>query len=104
MVSSEASEDSPGIVQKLLVLVFVGGILEPLGMLMYLQWSSPSALEALLADGVSLGELVSFMLASPDRLLVAGVLALLALLFAWNADTGGSTPHHNLGGGGGGDL
>ena len=97
-MSSETSDDAPGIAQRLLILVFVGGILEPLGMLMYLQWSSPAALETLLAGGVSVGEVVAFLLASPDRLLVAGALALLAVLFAWNADSGG-TPHHNLGGG-----
>jgi hypothetical protein len=99
-MSSEPSDDEPSIAQKLLLLVFVGGILEPLGMLMYLLWSSPTALERLMAGGTSLGEVGSFLLASPDRLLVAGALALLALLFAWNADTSESTPHHNLGGGG----
>ena len=99
-MGSEPSDDSPGTAQKVLLLVFVGGILEPLGMLTYLLWSSPAALERLMADGIDLGDVVPFLLASPDRLLVAGALALLALLFAWNADTSDTTPHHNLGGGG----
>jgi hypothetical protein len=98
-MSEESTDDTPGVAQRLLLLVFVGGILETLGMLMYLLWSSPAALEALMADGIGPGELVTFLLASPDRPLVAGALALLALLFAWNAEAGGSTHHHNPGGG-----
>lgn len=97
-MGSEDSDDRSGIVQKVLLLVFVGGILEPLGMLLYLTLVSPTALDTLMADGVTPGEVVSFLLASPDRLLVAGGLALLAVLFAWNADNGGSTHHHGAGG------
>ena len=98
-MSAGSSDNESGIGQTLLLLVFVGGILEPLGMVTYLLWSSPAALEELMAGGISPGEVVSFLLASPDRLVVAGALALLAALFAWNADTGGSTHYHNPGGG-----
>ena len=97
-MSSDTSDSSPGIVQRVLLLLFVGGILETLGMLLYLQWASPAALERLMADGIQVGELISFLLASPDRLLVAGGLAILALFFAWNAESGGPV-HHNVGGG-----
>ena len=96
-MSPDSSDDSTSIAQKALIFVFVGGILEPLGMLMYLLWSSPMALERLMTGGISLGEVIAFLLASPDRLLVAGVIALLALLFAWKADTDDTTPHHNPG-------
>jgi hypothetical protein len=98
-MSSEPADDTPGIVQRVLLLFFVGGIIEPLGMLLYLQLSSPAALETLVSDGVTLDEVISFVLASPDRILVAAGLALLAFLFAWKADTGGGSPHHNVGGG-----
>jgi uncharacterized BrkB/YihY/UPF0761 family membrane protein len=98
-MASETSEDELGIAQRLLLLLFVGGILEPLGMLMYLMWSSPTALERLMEGGISPGEVLPFLLDSPDRLAVAVAIALLALLFAWKADPGGSTHHHNPGGG-----
>lgn len=96
-MGEESSGGGFGIVQRVLLLVFVGSILEPLGMLLYLTLVSPTALDTLLAGGVTPGEVVSFLLASPDRLLVAGGLALLAVLFAWNADSGGSTHHHGAG-------
>jgi len=98
-MSSDSSDDTPGIVQRLFLFVFVGGTLEPLGMLLYLTVTSPGALETLTAGGVSPGEVVSFLLASPDRLLVAAGLGLLALVFAWNADSGGRVHHHTGGGG-----
>ena len=101
-MTSKKSNDTTGIAQKVLLLVFVGGILEPLGMLLYLTLFSPTALETLLADGVSPEEVVPFLLASPDRLLVAGGIALLAVLFAWNADTSTGGTHYGAGGGGGG--
>jgi hypothetical protein len=96
---SSESDDDFSIVGKILLFVFVAGFLEPLGMLMYLSLLSPSSLDRLMQGGISLGELVSFLLASPDRLLVVAGIALLSLLFALKADPGGDTHHHNPGGG-----
>jgi hypothetical protein len=73
--------------------LFVGGILEVLGMLLYLEVTDQSAAaQALMADGVQPGELLPFLLASPDRLLVAIGLAIVAVLFV-RADSSGSGHH-----------
>jgi hypothetical protein len=100
-MTGESSGDGSGIVQKALSFVFIGGILELLGMLLYLSVTSEDALRNLTADGITLEEVTAFLLTSPDRLLVAGVLALFALLLVWKADRGGRTYHTGHGGNGG---
>jgi elongation factor P--beta-lysine ligase len=97
-MSSDSSDDSPGILQNVLTFVFVGGILEVLGMLLYLSQTSEAALDRLMTGGMSLEDVVMFLLASPDRLLVASGLALLALILVWKG--GNSGRHHHVEGGG----
>ena len=67
---------------------------------------SPGALGSLTAEGISTGEVVQFVQASPDRRLVAGVIALLAVLFAWRTTVDGASGSHthDAGDGGGGDI
>lgn len=89
-MSSDSEET--GVAQRVFLFVFVDGILEVLGMVLYLSVTSPAALDRLRSGGVGPGEPVSFLLASPDRLAVAVGLAVLALVFAWNATPGWSRP------------
>jgi hypothetical protein len=94
-----------------ITLVFVGGMLELLGMLLYMQWANEAALDALVAGGVTPAEVVGFLQASPDRLLVAAGLAALAVLLVVGGGSGsGSHVHGDVDGfdgggfgGGGGD-
>ncbi|MFC7078689.1 hypothetical protein [Haloarcula halophila] len=74
----------------LVSLVFVGGMLEFFGMILYLQWRDEAALRALTADGVTPPEVAAFVLASPDRILVAAVLAVVSVGFVLTSDSGGS--------------
>ncbi|WP_436910464.1 hypothetical protein [Halosimplex marinum] len=95
-------------------IVFVVGMLEFFGLTLYMLWRNEAALDALTAGGVTPGELIAFLLASPDRLVVAAVLAVLGLLMVFTGDSGGSHGdghvHDGFGGmgdgggsGGGGD-
>jgi uncharacterized membrane protein YgcG len=79
-------------------LVFVVGMTELFGMMLYLQWKHEAAFEALTTDGVTPAEVVDFLLASPDRLAVAGGLAVLGVLLAVTGDS--SSRGHHVGGGG----
>jgi len=98
-MGSESSNDTTGIAQRVVLMIVVGGILEPLGMLMYLLWSAPTDLEKLMSNGITLNELIPFLLESPDRLVVAGAIALLAILFGWKANTDTDTQYtHHEGG------
>lgn len=81
----------------LVSLAFVGAIVELIGMTMYLQWRSEEALNGLVAGGVTPMEAVRFVLASPDRLAVAGGLAVLAVLLVLS-DSSGSGGHVDGGG------
>ena len=85
-------------------LVFVGAILELLGLALYLQWASEAALNDLLAGGVGFTEAVEFILASPDRVLVAGVLAAVSVFIVLADRSGASSNRHagdDFGDGGG---
>ncbi|HKL28715.1 MAG TPA: hypothetical protein VJ898_05540 [Natrialbaceae archaeon] len=92
-------------------LVFVVGMTELFGMMLYLQWKHEAAFEALTADGVTPAAVVEFLLASPDRLAVAGGLAVLGVLLAVTGDSSGRGHHaggdfdgdDGFGGGFGGD-
>lgn len=89
----------------LFTLVFVGGILELIGMMMYLQWRHEAALERFMAGEITPAGTLDFLLASPDRMLVAVALAVLALFMVLTGDSGGSTHDGGVdfgdGGGGG---
>ena len=74
-------------------LVFVVGLTELFGMMLYLQWKHEAAFEALTADGVTPAEVVDFLLAAPDRLAVAGGLAVLGVLLAVTGDSSGRGHH-----------
>jgi uncharacterized membrane protein YgcG len=89
-------------------LVLVGGMVEALGMAGYMLWRNEAALDALVAGGVTPAEVVQFLLASPDRLLVAGGLGVLAVLMVRGGGSGSGHAHGNVagdgfGGGFGGD-
>jgi hypothetical protein len=85
-------------------LVFVGGILEVLGLMFYMQWRDEAALNAFIEGGITVSELIGFLTASPDRMLVAGGLAVLALLMVLGGNSGGSTSHGGFGDGGHGGF
>ncbi|WP_284011304.1 hypothetical protein [Haloarcula pelagica] len=78
------------VVGFLFSLVFVGGMVEFFGMVLYLQWRDQAALQALTAGGVTPPEAISFVLASPDRVVVAALLAVLSVVFVVTGDSGGS--------------
>jgi uncharacterized membrane protein YgcG len=78
-------------------LVFVVGMTELFGMMLYLQWKHEAAFEALTSDGVTPAAVVDFLVASPDRLAVAGGLAVLGVLLAVTGDSSGRG--HHVGGG-----
>jgi hypothetical protein len=82
--------------------LFVFGILETLGMMFYMEWANEAALRQLVAGGVSVGEIVQFLLASPDRLFVAAVLAAVSVaFFRIDSSGGGRRAGHGVGFGGG---
>jgi len=85
----------------LFTLVFVGGILEVIGLLFYMQWRDEAALNAFTEGGFTIPELIGFLTASPDRMLVAGGLAVLAVFMVVSGGSGGSTTHGHGGGGSG---
>mgnify|MGYP006280757539 CR=1 FL=1 len=78
-------------------LVFVVGMTELFGMMLYLQWKHEAAFEALTADGVTPAAVVDFLVASPDRLAVAVGLAVVGMLLAVTGDS--SDRGHHVGGG-----
>jgi len=88
-------------------LVLVLAVVEALGLSLYLRWAGEPALETLLAGGVSLTEVVAFLTASRERLLVAGGLAVASLLLVLTGGSGGGVGHTDaddgFGGGGFGD-
>lgn len=78
------------VVGFLFSLVFVGGLVEIFGMMLYLQWRDQAALQALTAGGITPAEVLTFVLASPDRILIAALLAVLSVVFVVTGDSGGS--------------
>ena len=88
-------------------LVLVLAVVEALGLSLYLRWAGEPALEILLAGGVTLTEVVAFLTASRERLLVAGGLAVASLLLVLTGGSGGGVGHTDaddgFGGGGFGD-
>lgn len=78
------------VLEAVLGLVIVGGVLETLGLLLYLTTFHEAAFEAFLDSAITPVAFVEFMLASPDRLLVAVGLAILAVIFNVTG-TGGKT-------------
>ena len=74
---------------------------------MYLQWAGEPGFETLLAGGVTLTEVVTFLTANRERSLVAGGLAVASLLLVLTGGSGGGVGHTDaddgFGGGGFGD-
>jgi hypothetical protein len=67
---------------------------EAFGLFVYVQWRASDAVDRLLADGVSPGEVVGFLFARPDLVVVAGILAVVGLLLAVFGDSGGRSRRH----------
>jgi hypothetical protein len=80
-------------------LVFVVGMVELFGLFAYFQWRHRAAFEALMADGLTPTRVVDFLLASPDRLAVAGGLAVLGVVLVLTGDSSGRGHSHHVGGG-----
>jgi uncharacterized membrane protein YgcG len=76
------------LVSVLVSIVFTVGILEALGFVFYMQWQNPQALQRLMSDGVTPARVLEFVLASPDRMLVAGGLAVVGVVMALNSGSG----------------
>jgi hypothetical protein len=95
----------------LFTFLFVGGMLEFFGLMFYSMWRDEGAFRRLLADGVTPNEVVAFLTASPDRMLVAGGIAVVAFVMVRSGGSGGSSHVHadgdfgdgGFGGGFGGD-
>ena len=77
------------VVGTLFSLVFTVAIVEGLGLTGYLQWRHPEAFESLLAGGVGIGEVLSFLSGRPDALGVAVVLFVIAVVLVVS-DSGSS--------------
>ena len=80
-------------------LVFVVGMVELFGLFAYLQWRQPAALEGLMAQGLTPNRVVDFLLASPDRLAVAGGLAVFGVFLVLTGDSSGHGHSHHVGDG-----
>ena len=61
-------------------LAVVLAFFEVVGLSVYLEWAGEPGLETLLAGGVTLTEVVTFLTATRERSLVAGGLAVASLL------------------------
>ncbi|WP_318569001.1 hypothetical protein [Salinigranum marinum] len=79
------------------VLVMV----EFFGLTLYLWWANEAALDAFLTGVRTPAAFVSFLLAAPDRSLVAGGLAVLAVFLVLSGESGTGTSHVHDGGFGG---
>lgn len=84
--------------------IFTVAILELFGLLFYGQWRHPAAIQRLF-DSLSPGAVVGFVTGSPDRIVVAVLLALVGLALAGSSGSS-STSYHpgagEVGGDGGG--
>mgnify|MGYP000530739544 CR=1 FL=1 len=75
----------------LVSLVFTVGILEGFGLYAYLQWRHEATLEALLANGVTVPEVLDVLFGHLDVLGVAAILFVAAFWLALTSDSSGST-------------
>jgi hypothetical protein len=86
------------IVGFLFSFAFTVAIVEGFGLFGYLQWQHPGAIESVLADGVTVGEVRGLLLGRVDVLAVAVVLFFLAVALVLKSDSG-STSHRTTWGG-----
>lgn len=75
------------VVGVLFSLVFVVGILEFLGILLYTAMTNEAAGQALMQNDPTPMKFAAFVMASPDRMLVAGVLAVVGALLVLTGDS-----------------